>query len=221
MAHIQRYMLEQIFGSKTRTRLLKLFLMNPDKVFFIRELTRLIDTQINSVRRELQNLLECKIIREARTSLRDAQEKDRPIQKKQQTFEKLARKYFQANTEYLLFRELRAIFLRGPFLHQDDLVRDIRSLEHLDLAVLSGFFVDDLESNVDLLIVGNINRQKLTKIIHGFEKIFEKEINYTTLTKDEYLYRHSLSDRFLFGILEGKNKIIVDTIHGKPSTFPI
>jgi hypothetical protein len=216
-------MLEQIFGSKTRTRLLKLFLLNPEKVYFIRELTRLIDTQINSVRRELQNLLQCKLIQEV-----NAAELEKELQraeetptnsKKQKNLERLAKKYFQANTDYLLFRELRAIFLRGPFLHQDDLVRDIRSLEHLDMAVLSGFFVDNDDSHVDLLIVGNVNRTKLTKIIHGFEKVFEKEINYTTLTKDEYLYRHSLSDRFLFGVLEGKNKIIIDNIHGKPSAF--
>jgi len=214
-------MLEQIFGSKTRTRLLKLFLLNPERVYFIRELTRLIDTQINSVRRELQNLLQCKLIKEVRTIDGDKEslQEETPSSKKQKSLERLAKKYFQANTDYLLFRELRALFLRGPFLHQDDLVRDIRALENLDLAVLSGFFVDNIDSSIDLLIVGNVNRQKLTKIIHGFEKIFEKEINYTTLTKDEYLYRHSLSDRFLFGILEGKNKIIIDTIHGKPSAF--
>lgn len=212
-------MFEQIFGSKTRTRLLKLFLLNPEKQYFIRELTRIIDTQINSVRRELQNLLQCKVIREAQIAEIHALPQQAEGKERQQ-YEKLAKKYFQANEDYLLFRELRALFLRGPLLHQDDLVRDIRSLDHLDLAVLSGFFVDNPDSHVDLLIVGNINRQKLTKIIHGFEKILEKEINYTALTKDEYLYRHSLSDRFLFSILEGKNKIITDTIHGKPSAFP-
>ena len=211
-------MLEQIFGSKTRTRLLKLFLLNPEKVFFIRELTRLIDTQINSVRRELQNLVQCKVIREAGIKGTNKNDED-GLSKKKQSFEKIAKRYFQANEDYLLFREFRAIFLRGPFLHQDDLVRDILTLEHLDMAILSGFFVENDDSHVDLLIVGNISRQKLTKIIHGFEKVFEKEINYTALTKEEYLYRHSLSDRFLFTILEGKNKIIIDTIHGKPSAF--
>ncbi len=214
-------MLEQIFGSKTRTRLLKIFLLNPEKVYFIRELTRLIDTQINSVRRELQNLLQCKVIRVAHASEKDTQQADQTFSKKQQSFERIVKKYFQANTDYILFRELRAIFLRSPFLHQDDLVRGICTLENLDLAVLSGFFVENNDSHVDLLIVGNIHRQKLTKIIHGFEKVFEKEINFTALTKEEYLYRHSLSDRFLFGILEGKNKIIVDNIHGKPSAFSV
>ena len=50
-------MVEQLFGSKTRVKLLKLFYSNPNRPFYVREITRKIDEQINSVRRELANLL--------------------------------------------------------------------------------------------------------------------------------------------------------------------
>ena len=49
-------MLEHIFGSKTRVNLLSTFYNNPDKQFFVRELTRIVKGQINSIRRELTNL---------------------------------------------------------------------------------------------------------------------------------------------------------------------
>ena len=45
-----------IFGSKTRYKLIKLFILSNDESFFVREITRIIDEQINSVRRELNNL---------------------------------------------------------------------------------------------------------------------------------------------------------------------
>jgi hypothetical protein len=45
-------MIEQLFGSKTRVKLLKLFFSNPNRSFYVREITRTIDEQINSVRRE-------------------------------------------------------------------------------------------------------------------------------------------------------------------------
>ena len=48
--------LEKLFGSKTRAKLLKLFFENADKSFYVREITRVIEEQINSVRRELLNL---------------------------------------------------------------------------------------------------------------------------------------------------------------------
>src|ERR1017187_3626633 len=55
-------MIEQLFGSKTRVKLLQLFYGNPNRAFYVREITRKIDEQINSVRRELANLLSIGII---------------------------------------------------------------------------------------------------------------------------------------------------------------
>src|ERR1035438_394502 len=55
-------MIEQLFGSKTRVKLLRLFYSNPNRSFYVREITRKIDEQINSVRRELANLLSIGII---------------------------------------------------------------------------------------------------------------------------------------------------------------
>src|SRR6476469_7383755 len=55
-------MIEQLFGSKTRVKLLQLFYSNPNRAFYVREITRKIDEQINSVRRELSNLLSIGLI---------------------------------------------------------------------------------------------------------------------------------------------------------------
>ena len=55
-------MIEQLFGSKTRVKLLQLFYRNPNRSFYVREITRKIEEQINSVRRELANLLSVGII---------------------------------------------------------------------------------------------------------------------------------------------------------------
>src|SRR5580698_9592595 len=55
-------MIEQLFGSKTRVKLLQLFYSNPNRSFYVREITRKIDEQINSVRRELANLLSVGLI---------------------------------------------------------------------------------------------------------------------------------------------------------------
>ncbi len=57
--------IEALFGSKTRVKLLNLFLNNPEKTFYVREITRLIDEQVNSVRRELRNLEDIKAVNSA------------------------------------------------------------------------------------------------------------------------------------------------------------
>src|SRR5882672_3200627 len=82
-------MFEQLFGSKTRVKLLQLFYTNPNRSFYVREITRKIDEQINSVRRELSNLLSIGII----TS--DANNN---------------RLYYEVNQEYEYFKPLAMIF---------------------------------------------------------------------------------------------------------------
>ena len=54
---------EKLFGSKTRAKLLQLFFESPEKSFYVREMARVIDEQINSVRRELLNLESIDIIK--------------------------------------------------------------------------------------------------------------------------------------------------------------
>src|SRR6266550_1838167 len=82
-------MVEQLFGSKTRVKLLQLFFTNPNRSFYVREITRKIDEQINSVRRELANLLSIGIIHS------DANNN---------------RLYYEVNQNYEHYQPLSAIF---------------------------------------------------------------------------------------------------------------
>src|ERR1700756_1988821 len=82
-------MVEQLFGSKTRVKLLQLFYSNPNRSFYVREITRKIDEQINSVRRELSNLMQIGIITSDTTN---------------------NRLYYEVNQKYEFYEPLRAIF---------------------------------------------------------------------------------------------------------------
>lgn len=219
-------MLEQLFGSKTRTKLLKLFLLNPQEAFFIRELTRKIDTQINSVRRELQNLQECDIVEVVQITddmlkLDGVRAEEKNFEavtesKKSTAADKQAKKYFRMNTNFVLYTELRNLFLKSPLLFQNEFIRELKNFGTIDFAMMTGFFVDRNDVTVDLLIVGDVTRPKLVKLIASFEKELEREINYTTMTTEEFIYRKSLTDRFLFQILEGKRIVIIDRLAQTP-----
>lgn len=205
-------MLEQLFGSRTRTKLLRIFLMHPEKAFYIRELTRLIDTQINSVRRELQNLTESGVIRDVELSVLSDGEQSIPSKKSRTSSDKQPKKYFRANPDFILHSELKSLFAKSPRLLQNALEQELDHLGTIDLVVLTGFFVDREDTPIDMLIVGAVLRSRLSKLVHGFEKEIEREINYTTMTTDEFLYRKSIVDRFLFSILEGKKIVVVDRL---------
>src|SRR5437868_13919458 len=84
-------MIEQLFGSKTRVKLLQLFYSNPNRSFYVRKITRKVDEQINSVRRELANLLSIGIITSESNN---------------------NRLYYEVNQDYENYRALAMVF--GP-----------------------------------------------------------------------------------------------------------
>src|SRR5579862_2051775 len=125
-------MVEQLFGSKTRVKLLRLFFSNPNRSFYVREITRKIDEQINSVRRELSNLLSIGIITSDTNN------------------NKL---YYEVNQKYEFFEPLQQIFgggvkktakktagATGDAEAEVETDHGLKAVGHIDLAVYTGQF---------------------------------------------------------------------------------
>ncbi len=199
----ERFGIEQLFGSKTRSRLLQLFLNNSTNQYFVRELTRKIDAQLNSVRRELNNLVELGVCEEM-------DEVDGP--------KKERKKFYRVNTEFALFDELRALFTKASVLIQQDLVRVLVEEQPIQVLILTGLFAGDPDVETDMLIVGSPDAKALQARMEAFERELGREINYTVMPTEEYLYRKDISDRFLLSILEGEHVVIHNAFetHGAP-----
>lgn len=184
-----RRMLDQLLGSRTRAKVLRLLLTNPDKSYFVREISRKIHEHINSVRRELLFLTAVGIV----TATGEGQ-----------------KRYYQANALYELFPELKALIFKAQVMEEQELLSAIQGSGRIHLLVLTGFFVGQTEATTDILIVGSANRAKLQRLIKSFQDHFDREIHYTILSRQEFEYRHSVTDRFLYSILAGPLITVVD-----------
>jgi DNA-binding Lrp family transcriptional regulator len=204
-------MLEQLFGSKTRLKLLRLFLQNQDEPYFLRQLARLAGAQLNSVRREIENLEKIGIIKAI--EIADPQYKDKKTDKKKKKPQ--MKKHFIADKEFILFNELKSLLLKAQVLLERKFVSKIETLSGVGLFMLTGLFVGREGGLTDMLVVGTFNKQKLASIVKAFEKDLNQPINYTVMTQAEYKYRKDITDRFLYDILESKNIMIVDKITKK------
>ncbi len=201
-------MVEQLFGSKTRVKLLQLFYSNPNRSFYVREITRKIDEQINSVRRELSNLLSIGIITSDNTN------------------NKL---YYEVNQKFEFFEPLQQIFGGGvkptkpkkgavaiegeepqaeALSTTDD--HGLKAVGHIDLAVFTGQFTRDETTGVDILIVGEVNPNALKKFVDDMEAKENKAIRYTVMSLSDFQYRQQIRDRFAVAIIGAKKQIIVD-----------
>lgn len=184
-------MLDQLFGSRTRVKLLSLFLTNPETDYFVRELTRKVNERINSVRRELENLESLGAV----TAYQNGQ-----------------KKFYRANTNFVLFPELKNLILKSQMTLERNLAHSIKAVGQISYLVLTGIFTGVPDAQTDMLIVGKVNRTKLTRLIDRFHKDFDKKIRYTVMTRKEFDYRNSLTDKFLYQILENPKIVVSDSI---------
>lgn len=190
-------MIDSLFGSKTRVKLLHLFLNNPEKSFYVREITRMIDEQINSVRRELANMVSVGIVQQ------DAIDN---------------KLYYSVNEDYPYIKPLAAIFsdkntedgmgAASSVSWKDSLGR----MRGLRLAIISGKLVVGSSSVVDLLLVGDdMSAVTIKNLVKKIEKDRKIEINYAVISYDDFYYRMSVKDRFIMDIIRNKHSVLVDT----------
>lgn len=198
-------MLEHLFGSRTRVKLLHLFLHHPEDVFYVRELTRRIQTQINAVRRELQNLVDVGLVMEGQSAEADTEMK-RPG---------LKRKYYKANKQFPLFQEVRSMLLKAHVFLEKQLDREISKLGDVRYLAFLGAFVGLRNQPVDVFIVGTVDETKLQRLMEETGKDLEFEINYTCLTPQEFRYRKEIADRFVNAVLQSHKNVVVNRLEEK------
>lgn len=188
-------MIDSLFGSKTRVKLLYLFLNNLEKSFYVREITRMIDEQINSVRRELANMVSVGIVKQ------DAIDN---------------KLYYSVNEDYPYVKPLMVIFSdknnddkKPASASWEDSIKRIRGLK---IAITAGKLDIGSIASVDLLLVGdNMSALAIKNLIKRIEKAKKSEINYAIMTYDDFYYRMSVKDRFIMDMIRNKHSVLLDT----------
>ena len=178
-------MLKALFSSNTRVKLLIAFLSGEGGEFYIRELTRKLDEQINSIRRELNNLKKIGLLK--------SRSKNR-------------KKYYSVNVDFLLLDDLRSMVNKctDP---KKELVKKMQKLGDLSLVLFSGAFVSKKNKALDLLIIGNTTKEDLNDFLKT-EAREHRNLNFGILSKDDFLYRLRLNDKFIIDMLKDPDNIL-------------
>lgn len=196
-------MLEYLFGSKTRVKMLKTFFAHQNKSYYVRELSRLLSSQINAIRRELELLVKAGIIRET---------EDHNTNEDYEQGSSL-RKYYILDTSSLLYSELQALLQKAQLMGEQRFIEAIQNRGgEIDLFVITGKFLNDKISPSDLLLVGNLKERNIAKIIEDYEKDSGMELRFTIMTTPEFNDRRRVMDKFLYAIFEAQNLKIIDKI---------
>lgn len=205
--------LEKLFDSPVRTKLLKLFLMNPDKQFSSADASRQAGLRTVQFSREARRLLKLHILKAASARVipeRLASGRKRPRSRRAPAH---PTKVFFANKEFPLFAELRHLMIKSAPHAKGPLTAKIKRLGAIRLAILAGVFIDNPASRVDLFIVGDgLKKARMKSFIQWLEAEVGKELNYVAMSSFEFKYRMDMYDRFVRDILEFPHETVINKL---------
>lgn len=183
--------LEDIIISRVRVKILTLLLSHPGVIFHVRDIVRKVDEEINAVRRELAHMEHAGMV------------------SKEQRANRL---FYVFRKDYPLYFELMELVAKTSGLGWD-ILKQKAKLGKLKFVMVSGRYLRGLpkksQTDVDLLIVGNVVLPELSQIIKAEEVRREREINYTVMTEEEFAFRKSRRDPFVLSIVASSRVMIV------------
>lgn len=183
-------MFEDLITSKSRVKLLRVFLENSSEMYHVRELVRRTNDEINAVRRELAFLEKKGILsREPRAN----------------------RVYYSFSKTYPFYFDLLKLGAKSLGLGAA-ILGNRAKLGKIKYAVLSGRFARRMNKNpddVDVLVVGTVVLPELALLIREEEKRLNSEINYTVMNEDEFDFRKKRRDPFILSILFGSKVMVI------------
>jgi len=182
--------LRNLFISKVRVKLLQIFFDNPNELYYVRQLVRKADEEINAVRRELEHLEKAGLL------------------KKEPRGNRL---YYWLDKNCSYFDDLASMVAKNVGLGKE-ILKNRNKLGKISFALLSGKFIKRIsrrEDEVDLLIVGEMVMPELAALVRAEEARREQEINYTVMTNQEFAFRKQRRDPFLLSILTSSRIMII------------
>jgi len=173
--------LGRIIVSNTRFKLLKLFFSQPQESFYVREVSRLCEEELNSVRRELNNLRKAGILLSERRG---------------------NRLFFSTDAGFPFFQILLELIAKVSGLG-GQLIRSRTKLGEIKFIIFSGRFLrwEENKGEVDFLIVGKAILPEIGSLVVKEEEKRGREINYAVMNLEELKLRKTSRDPFLLNIL--------------------
>jgi predicted nucleotidyltransferase len=185
-------MLEALIPSKTRVKLLTLFLFNPGREYYLREIVRMTGENYNAVRRELANLESFGLVTGER---------------------KGNQQYYTVDPAFFLYDELRKIVFKS-----EGIARVMQENPAPGAAVACMFIYGSFargdagkQSDIELFITGDIAERDILPLIQKSKEAVHRDINYTLMRPEEFRNKKASGDPFVTIVLNGPRVMIAGT----------
>jgi len=180
--------LSKILGNPARVKIMRLFLLNKGKGFKNAEVIKRSRVKKEAVRRELRLLASIGFIKKRSHASQEW--------------------FFNSFFKYA--GELEELLVRSDTLNKETILNNFKKIGQVKLLIVSGVFIKNNDSRVDLLIVGDkMKRGKIEQGVRKLEAEIGVELVYALFDTQEFIYRLNMYDKLVRDILDFPHEVLL------------
>lgn len=200
--------LAQLFGDEGKVRVMRLFLFNPDEIFDMDDVADRADLHKNSVKKIIRILEDIGLI----TSQKFTKKIKKGRGKNKKTVKK-KKKGWTLDESFAYLVPLQNLLINIEPISKKEIKRRIKKVGTVKLLITAGVFLQDWDSRLDILIVGDrISEKKLERTMKELEADIGKELTYSVFGTDEFTYRLNIYDKLIRDVLDYPHEVLIDKL---------
>lgn len=200
--------LGKLFGTVEKVKIIRLFLFNHESFFDAQEIATRIQSNAERVMEEMTVLTKIGLVKK-KSVVREVE-----IKKGRKVFLKKANvPAWSLNTSFVYLAQLQNFLIDLSPIKNSELLKRIGKVGKLKLVIVSGIFIRDWESRLDLLVVGDgIKKGAMERAMKSLEAEVGKEIRYSTFETSDFKYRLGMYDKLIRDVLDFKHTVVMDKL---------
>lgn len=197
--------LERLFGGSAKVKIIKLFLFNTREIFDKDTISDRTKSSPANVRKELASLEKIKLLKK-RTFFKEFERRGKTVKKRVDGW--------YVNPEFPLLSALQQLLIKtAPFSH-NEIISKLSKAGKLKFVVITGVFIQDFDSRIDLLVVGdNLSKARLDTAIKSMEAEIGRELRFSTFETADFKYRLDMYDKLVRDILDFDHEVVLDKLN--------
>jgi DNA-binding MarR family transcriptional regulator len=192
-AYIGKGILEQLFESQAKVKLMKFFLRNASDNFQLKDILKMLRVNSSALRQEMKKLERIDLIKKKKVQ---------------------GRRVFYLNLNFDFIKELKDLVLKSTISSKGELMEDIRKTGNIKLLALAGIFKGNNDTEADLLVVGDkVNQRKFSTFLKDLEAEVGKELKCVLMSSKEFNYRYDMYDRFVRDLISENSDVLINKLN--------
>ena len=193
--------LSKLFGGADRIKIMRLFILNKEALFTIKEILDRSKILESSGKRELNILKDAGLIKQKVLHVSGSRGRKKTVL------------VWFLNQSFRFLNPLKQLLFNAELFKKEEIVRRLRGAGRVRVIITAGIFINDDDSRADLLVVGDeLRKSAIDKVIKSMEAEIGRELSYGVFETDDFRYRISVCDKFIRDILDYPHRKIFNKL---------